>query len=59
MRLGAKVRAMAEVLEDTSLHIDPIRLDQFDLEDDIDGEVGVLDSDDVRSLIDNIRTGNS
>jgi SNF2 family DNA or RNA helicase len=54
-RLSLKTSKMAEALEDKSLQIDPIPFDLFDVEDAVEAEVGSLDMDDVKDLLDLLR----
>lgn len=55
MRLNAKVQAMAVALNDPSLRIDPIRFDQYEVDDSVERMVGELDEEDVHSLLRVIR----
>lgn len=55
MRLIAKVQEMAQVLNDRSLHIDPIVLDQYEIDDEIEAEADNLQEEDIRSLLKNIQ----
>lgn len=50
MRLGLKIGAMAEALEDSSLRPDPIALDPNDIEDYEEYSTG-LSSDDIEALL--------
>lgn len=54
-RLKLKTDRMAQALEDSSLCIDPIPFDLFDVEDTVEAEIGSLDVDDVKDLIANLR----
>ena len=54
-RLNAKVAAMAAALNDSSLRIDPIRIDQYEADDSIESQVDQLDEDDVQSALQTIR----
>lgn len=54
-RLKLKTDRMAQALEDSSLCIDPIPFDQFDVEDTVEAEIGSLDIDDVKDMIANLR----
>jgi SNF2 family DNA or RNA helicase len=50
-RLGQKVAAMAEALEDSSLRIDPIPIDPPTIEDPAEYAVGLADAEDVEMLL--------
>jgi SNF2 family DNA or RNA helicase len=56
-RLGYKITKMADVLEDSSLHVDPIPYDPPPSDDLTEEEVGVLNVDDVQALIKSISGG--
>jgi SNF2 family DNA or RNA helicase len=57
-RLKAKVDAMATVLNDASLRIDPIKLGLTEIDDSIENQVEQLEEDDVRSALELLgRTG--
>lgn len=49
-RLSQKINAMAQALEDPSLHVDPIPLDPVSIEDPEDYLIGI-EEDDVKALI--------
>jgi hypothetical protein len=49
-RLGQKVNAMAEALNDSTLRIDPIPLDPLSIEDPDDYVVG-LGQEDIKALL--------
>ncbi|HVJ36873.1 MAG TPA: DEAD/DEAH box helicase [Stenotrophomonas sp.] len=51
MRLKAKIDAMAAVLNDTSLQIDPIPMDPEAVDEDDDWSGGGMDADDVQALL--------
>ncbi|MBN9372703.1 DEAD/DEAH box helicase [Hydrogenophaga sp.] len=56
MRLGLKIGAMAEALDDSSLRPDPIALDPIDIEDYEEYSTG-LSSDDIEALLKDFNRG--
>lgn len=57
-RLGYKISKMAEVLEDSSLHAEPVPYDPPPSDDPIEDVVGALNADDAQALIISITGGN-